>query len=69
MDSDGDGLPDGIEVNNGLDPLNPADGMQDADNDGYRNIEEYKSKTDINDAKSKPQVAMSWFDLLVVTQD
>ena len=47
-DSDDDGLPDGWEVQHGLDPLNPADlhGPDgDPDNDGRTNLEEYLAGT------------------------
>ena len=33
-DSDGDGLPDGWEVNNGMNPTNGGDGNADPDGDG-----------------------------------
>ena len=40
-DSDHDGMPDEWENAHGLDPQNAADGNQDADGDGYLNIEEF----------------------------
>lgn len=40
-DTDGDGMPDDWERNQGLDPANPADGPHDADADGYTNLEEW----------------------------
>jgi pectate lyase len=40
-DSDRDGIPDSWETRMGLNPGNAADAMQDADNDGWVNIEEY----------------------------
>jgi hypothetical protein len=40
-DSDHDGMSDYWEVQKGLNPNNPADGPEDADNDGYTNLEEY----------------------------
>jgi hypothetical protein len=40
-DIDNDGLPDGWEVENGLDPLNPNDPDDDFDNDGLTNAREY----------------------------
>ncbi len=46
LDTDGDGMPDGWEVNNNLDPLAPADGDTDPDSDGLINVEEYLEDTD-----------------------
>ncbi|MBU1167791.1 hypothetical protein KKC60_05330 [Patescibacteria group bacterium] len=51
-DTDQDGLPDGYEVENGLNPLDEQDSSQDADNDGLRNIDEYKYQSSINDPDS-----------------
>lgn len=48
-DSDGDGLPDDWEINNGLDPLDDTDGTSDPDDDGLTNAEEYTEGTDPND--------------------
>ena len=45
-DTDHDGLPDAWEREHGLDPQDPQDVMQDADNDGYVNIEEFLHHTD-----------------------
>lgn len=36
-DSDGDGIPDDVEIANGLDPNSPADGFEDADSDTLSN--------------------------------
>lgn len=41
VDSDHDGLPDPWERKRRLDPHNDRDGAQDADGDGYTNLEEY----------------------------
>jgi hypothetical protein len=51
-DTDSDGMPDGWEVDHGLDPKNPADGTEaigangkpvaDKDGDGLSNLEEYR---------------------------
>jgi hypothetical protein len=40
-DSDRDGMPDDWESAHGLDPQRAADGAQDADGDGYTNLEQY----------------------------
>ncbi len=40
-DSDHDGMPDTWERRHGLNPNDPADGAQDANGDGYTNLEEY----------------------------
>jgi hypothetical protein len=54
-DSDGDGMSDGWEVQNGLNPHSAADALDDADGDGVPNIFEYKiGATDPQDPNSKP---------------
>jgi len=40
-DNDGDGMPDEWEQQHGLNPKEAADGPQDANADGYTNVEEY----------------------------
>lgn len=45
-DSDGDGIPDEWELRFKLDPQKASDGPQDADGDGYTNLEEYLNGTD-----------------------
>ncbi len=40
-DSDGDGMPDDWEIQNGLNPNDPNDASADFDNDGLTNYEEY----------------------------
>jgi pectate lyase len=45
-DDDKDGMPNEWEQANGLNSSNAADGSQDADNDGYTNVEEYLNGTD-----------------------
>src|SRR5687768_12910776 len=39
-DTDGDGIPDDVELVNGLNPNNPVDGFEDPDRDGLTNKEE-----------------------------
>ncbi|MCF6252577.1 MAG: hypothetical protein L3J75_15130 [Methylococcaceae bacterium] len=53
-DSDNDGMPDGFEVNHGLNPLNAADAHGDADNDGFSNLIEYLAGTSPTDALDQP---------------
>ncbi len=48
LDSDGDGLADGWELLNGLDPSDTTDADADADADGVSNIDEYLAGTDLN---------------------
>ncbi|UJS25750.1 Ig-like domain-containing protein [Thiothrix winogradskyi] len=45
-DTDTDGIPDVWELENGLDPKNPADAPQDKDGDGISNLDEFKGNTD-----------------------
>jgi len=49
-DTDGDGIPDKWEIDNGLDPNDPSDALQDFDNDGLTNFQEYKLRTNIYNA-------------------
>ena len=44
-DSDGDGMPDAWEREHGLAPDNVSDGPEDADGDGYTNVEEFLNGT------------------------
>lgn len=65
-DDDGDGMPDSYEIDNGLDPLNIADGGEDMDGDGFKNFEEYKEGSDPQDSSSVPgSKALPWLQLLL----
>ena len=46
QDSDGDGMPDGWEIQYGLDPDDASDADLDTDGDGLTNLEEYSYGTD-----------------------
>ena len=56
VDTDGDGMPDKWEVENGLNPNDPSDANKDCTGDGYTNIEKY-----INGISTKNKV--DWTDL------
>ena len=47
-DSDGDGMPNGWERANGLDPLDPNDASLDGELDGLTNLQEYENDSDPN---------------------
>ena len=51
-DTDGDGMTDIYEVDNGLDPNDPADADTDLDSDGASNFDEFVNGTDPNDNDS-----------------
>ena len=52
LDSDGDGMPDGWELANNLNPNDPADAVLDVDGDGVSNLAEYRAGTNPNNAQS-----------------
>ncbi|MCD6383606.1 MAG: hypothetical protein J7L88_04020, partial [Thermoplasmata archaeon] len=52
-DTDGDGIPDGYEIEWGLDPEVP-DSDKDKDGDGYTNLREYLAGTDPTKSSSRP---------------
>src|SRR5690554_2403530 len=54
VDTDGGGIPDGVEFAYGLDPLNPADAHWDLDGDGVSNLDEYLAGTDFSDPQDVP---------------
>jgi hypothetical protein len=53
-DDDGDGMLDNFEIDNGFDPLDPADALEDADGDGFTNLAEFRARTDFDDPLSTP---------------
>ena len=46
VDTDGDGMPDGWEIEYGLDPSDPLDAGYDYNDDGLTNLEEYEKDED-----------------------
>ena len=57
-DSDGDQIPDIFEMENGLDPFDPADALLDEDGDGLSNLFEYQTGTDINTDSTPPVISV-----------
>ena len=53
-DTDNDLIPDGWELDNGLDPLDTSDATSDTDGDGFSALEEYVSGDDPNEFDSAP---------------
>ncbi len=58
LDSDGDGIPDAVEILLGLDPLDPSDARLDADLDGVSTLDEYLLGT--NPLVPDAHHAMTW---------
>lgn len=54
-DTDGDGISNKWETDNGLDPTNPNDAKDDPDNDGFSNLEEFIGRSNPRDATSTPK--------------
>ena len=54
LDDDGDGLPDSVEVELGLDPRDPGDAYGDLDADGRSNLQEYYAGTDPSRPDGRP---------------
>ena len=53
-DDDGDGIPDSVERANHLNPLNASDASGDLDRDGFSNVIEYNTGTNMRSARSHP---------------
>ncbi len=54
VDTDKDGMPDVWENMYGFNPKDIADAAQDADNDGFSNLEEFRAGSDPKDPNSTP---------------
>lgn len=54
VDTDHDGLPNDWEKKYGLNPDDGTDASQDADHDGFTNLEEFQAKTDPKNKESHP---------------
>ncbi len=53
-DDDNDFIPDDVESEYGLNPLDASDAGGDLDNDGYSNLAEYRTGSDLSDESSVP---------------
>ncbi len=62
QDSDADGLPDGVEVSYGLNPLLAADAHLDMDGDRFTNIEEYLYGGRLDRRFSLPKFQFMWIE-------
>ena len=56
LDRDNDGIPNVTEIKLGLNPDDPDDALDDMDGDGFPNVFEYKEETNIQNARSHPEM-------------
>ncbi len=64
-DKDEDGMPNGWEGDNGLNPNNASDASEDPDGDNYTNLEEYKAGTDPMDPEDWPSVLNTSISVII----
>ncbi len=57
-DEDADGMTNGWEKANGLNPFDASDRNKDFDNDDFTNYEEYQARTDPRNKSSSPDIAV-----------
>lgn len=62
-DADSDGMPDEWETRFGLDPQDSGDAAQDANEDGYTNIEEFLNGTDPSAPRREIETPRTYVDL------
>lgn len=68
-DVDNDGLPDGWEIDNGLNPDDASDAVADGDNDGLTNLQEYQRGTLANQSDSDGDGVTDAEDLFPLNAD
>lgn len=61
-DSDEDGIPDGFEISNNLNPLDPLDALLDSDDDGLENLKEFQFGTRLDTADTDNDGISDLFD-------
>jgi pectate lyase len=62
-DTDHDGMPDDWEIQHSLDPNNAADGLQDANQNGYTNLEEYLNEIPALGYQASPEQQLLFLPL------